>query len=162
MSKHTTDARLLLTRPSKGKAHRVGHQNITTAIIKDTEVKLLLDTGATCSVVGSKYLSKFLPDWKKSLIICTNMNFSRCVAALLPLGVISIPVIFPHALGNVRILAEFVVMENMKSQYFVLGTEFLSLYGINVYNGRENYFTINDNQHKKFAIHPKNTIMAME
>ncbi|KAG0139044.1 hypothetical protein CROQUDRAFT_17164, partial [Cronartium quercuum f. sp. fusiforme G11] len=162
MSKHTTDAKLLLTRPSKGKAHRVGHQNITTIIVNDIEARLLLDTGATCSVVGSDYLSRILPDWRKNLIDCSHMNFSGCAAALVPIGVLSQQVIFPHALGNVRILPEFVVMDNMKSQYFILGTEFLSIYGINVYNGREHYFTINDNQHKKFAILMKNTMMTVK
>ncbi|KAG0144722.1 hypothetical protein CROQUDRAFT_708528, partial [Cronartium quercuum f. sp. fusiforme G11] len=161
MSKHTTDAKLLLTRPSMGKAHRTGAQSITTVIINGKEVKLLLDTGASCSAVGSKYLSKIVPHWEKHLLNCDNMTFSGCAAALVPLGVIVQQVIFPHVMGNVRILPEFVVMDNMKAEYLILGAEWLNIYGINIHNARERYFTINDNQHIKFALLTKNIISAI-
>ncbi|KAG0142865.1 hypothetical protein CROQUDRAFT_49639, partial [Cronartium quercuum f. sp. fusiforme G11] len=162
MSKHTTDAKLLLTRPSLGKAHRTGIQSITTVIINGKEVRLLLDTGASCSAVGSTYLSKVVPNWRNHLLNCEGMTFSGCAAALVPLGVILQQVVFPHAMGNVRILPEFVVMNNMKAEYFILGAEWLNIYGINIHNARERYFTINDNQHKKFALLTKNTISVIE
>ncbi|KAG0139080.1 hypothetical protein CROQUDRAFT_18355, partial [Cronartium quercuum f. sp. fusiforme G11] len=69
MSKHTTDARHIMTKPRTGRAH-----------------------------------TKISP--------CTNMTFSGCGSQLFPLGIIEIPIIFPHPAGNIKILAEFVVMEN--------------------------------------------------
>ncbi|KAG0138857.1 hypothetical protein CROQUDRAFT_16587, partial [Cronartium quercuum f. sp. fusiforme G11] len=152
MSKHTTDAKLVGIRPPIGKAHRLGHHFITQVIIEGQEVPLLLDTGASCSVVGRRYLAEKFPDWKKHMIDCSNMTFSGCATHLVPLGVIPKYTIIPHVSGNVRIFPEFVVMDNVKANYFILGAEFLNMYGINIYHSKEKYFTINDNMHKKFAI----------
>ncbi|KAG0142916.1 hypothetical protein CROQUDRAFT_680476, partial [Cronartium quercuum f. sp. fusiforme G11] len=64
------------------------------------------------------------------------MTFSVCASALKPIGIIELPVIFPHVQGSVRIRPEFVVMENAMPQFFILGGEFLSLYGIDIYHSR--------------------------
>ncbi|KAG0140245.1 hypothetical protein CROQUDRAFT_16213, partial [Cronartium quercuum f. sp. fusiforme G11] len=45
-------------------------------------------------------------------------------------------------------------------QFFILGGEFLSLYGIDIYHSRESYFTIgNENKKKKFAFLRKQMIL---
>ncbi|KAG0139775.1 hypothetical protein CROQUDRAFT_54253 [Cronartium quercuum f. sp. fusiforme G11] len=45
-------------------------------------------------------------------------------------------------------------------QFCILGGEFLSLYGIDIYHSRESYFTIgNDNKKKKFAFLRKQMIL---
>ncbi|KAG0139010.1 hypothetical protein CROQUDRAFT_24771, partial [Cronartium quercuum f. sp. fusiforme G11] len=153
---HIVDARLMLTRPIVGKAHTMGHHSLTTVIINNKEAELLLDSGASCSVVGSRYLEEIVPDWKGKLIPCTGTKFSGCGGLLFPLGIISLATIFPHTQGAVRIQPEFVVMENATTKYFILGSDFLSLYGFDILHSREKYFTIgNDNKRKKFAL-PQN------
>ena len=55
---HIAEARLMLTRPAVGRAHTVGHHSLTVVIINEKEVYLLLDSGASCSVVGSRFLTE--------------------------------------------------------------------------------------------------------
>ena len=125
---HIVEARLMLTRPAVGRAHTVGHHSLTLVIINEKEVYLLLDSGASCSVVGSRFLTEIMPNWKQKVMPCSNTRFSGCGSNLFPIGVIQVPVVFPHTQGSVRIQAEFVVMENANPKYFILGDEFLSLY----------------------------------
>ena len=70
--------------------------------------------------------------------------------------------IFPHNQGTVRIHPEFVVMENADTKYFIPGSDFLSLYGIDTHHSKEKYFTIgNKNRKKKFALSPSKSILAV-
>ncbi|KAG0140712.1 hypothetical protein CROQUDRAFT_52838, partial [Cronartium quercuum f. sp. fusiforme G11] len=159
---HIVDARLMLTRPIAGKAHTMGHHSLTTVIINNKEAKLLLDSGASCSVVGSRYLNEIVPDWKDMIIPCTGTKFSGCGGLLFPLGIIMVATIFPHTQGAVRIQPEFVVMENATTKYFILGSDFLSIYGFDILHSREKYFTIgNENKRKKFALSQNKHILPI-
>lgn len=158
-SAHISDARQLRTRPAPGKAHMIGENTLTQVIILAIFCKLVLDSGAACSIVGMKFLETIVPDWRDKLLPCSHMTFSACASSLKPIGVIELPVIFPHIQGSVRIRPEFVVMENATPQLFILGGDFLSLYGIDIFHSRESYFTIgNDNKKKKFAFIKKQMI----
>ncbi|KAG0139312.1 hypothetical protein CROQUDRAFT_54896 [Cronartium quercuum f. sp. fusiforme G11] len=53
-------------------------------------------------------------------------------------------------------------MENVKSNYLILGDDFLSLYGFTISHGKEKYFTINNNQNRKFGIPKERIIMAIQ
>ncbi|MBW0580039.1 hypothetical protein O181_119754 [Austropuccinia psidii MF-1] len=70
------------------------------------------------------------------------------------LGIIETTVIFPYINGNLRITVEFVVMENFSIIHFILGNDYLIMYGINLHNNKNRYFTIGDNKHQKFALLP--------
>ena len=53
-------------------------------------------------------------------------------------------------------------MENADTKYFILGSEFLSLYGIDIHHSKEKYFTIgNDNKKKKFALDSSKSILPV-
>ena len=163
---HVTDARLLLTRPAAGRAHTLGHHCLTKVIIKvptgDKVVELLLDCGASCSVVGRKYLDEVYPEWREKVMPCSNTRFSGCGTNLFPIGVVQLPMIFPHIQGAVRIQPEFVVMENANPKYFILGSDFLSLYGIDIFHSKEKYFSIgNENKKKKFALSASKPILPV-
>ena len=165
-TRKVSDARLMLSRPAAGRAHTIGHHCLTrvkvTLLKKEYTVDLLLDSGAACSVVGSKYLNEFYPDWKTKLLPCSNTKFSGCGSKLFPIGVIQLPMVFPHNQGSIRIQPEFVVMENADTKYFILGSEFLSLYGIDIHHSKEKYFTIgNDNKKKKFALDSSKSILPV-
>ncbi|KAG0139329.1 hypothetical protein CROQUDRAFT_54870, partial [Cronartium quercuum f. sp. fusiforme G11] len=53
-------------------------------------------------------------------------------------------------------------MENVQSSYLILGDDFLSLYGFTICHGKEKYFTINNNQDKKFRLPREKAIMAVQ
>ena len=145
------DARVLTNIPEKGKGHTNGDNCLTKVIYQDQEVPCLLDGGAFCSIVGENFLDKFSDNWREKLIPIKHMNFKSCNLSLKPLGVIETSLIFPHIKGSVRIKPEFVVMSDAITQYFVLGNDYLKMYGIDIHNSRSRYFTIgNDNLKKKF------------
>ncbi|MBW0522854.1 hypothetical protein O181_062569 [Austropuccinia psidii MF-1] len=50
-----------------------------------------------------------------------------------------------------RVKGELVVMENCSSNYFILKSDYLSIYGIDISNQKDRYFTIGDNKRQKFG-----------
>ncbi|MBW0571133.1 hypothetical protein O181_110848 [Austropuccinia psidii MF-1] len=44
-----------------------------------------------------------------------------------------------------------VVMDNCTSQHIILGNDYLNIYGIDINNHKDRYFTIGDNKRQKFA-----------
>ncbi|POW22633.1 hypothetical protein PSHT_01020 [Puccinia striiformis] len=73
------------------------------------------------------------------------------------LGIIEINLLLPHPSGSVRIKVEFIVLEDGRNDYFILGTDYLNLYGFDIHNSKERFFTIgHENQRKKFQfLHSK-------
>ncbi|MBW0561589.1 hypothetical protein O181_101304 [Austropuccinia psidii MF-1] len=69
-------------------------------------------------------------------------------------GIFETTFIFPHINGNLRITVEFVVMDNCSSTHFILGNDYLIMYGIDLHKNKDRYFTIRDNEHQKFALLP--------
>ncbi|MBW0502027.1 hypothetical protein O181_041742 [Austropuccinia psidii MF-1] len=45
-------------------------------------------------------------------------------------------------------------MENCSSTHFILGNDYLIIYGIDLHDNKDRYFTIGDNKHQKFAFLP--------
>ncbi|MBW0551229.1 hypothetical protein O181_090944 [Austropuccinia psidii MF-1] len=70
------------------------------------------------------------------------------------LGIFETTVIFPHINGNLRITVKFVVMEDCSSTHLILGNDYLIIYGIDLHNNKDRYFTIGYNKHHKFAFLP--------
>ncbi|KAI7959012.1 hypothetical protein MJO28_002803 [Puccinia striiformis f. sp. tritici] len=149
---HVEDARLMRCKPDKGKAHLLGSQNLTNVLIDGKEYTCLLDSGASCSIISQKLLQTILPSWKEQLMPILQAKFHSCSDQLLPLGVIDLPLIFPHTKGSVRVQTEFVVMQNARMNYIIVGNDYLSLYGFDINNSKDRYFTIgNENKKKKFS-----------
>ena len=149
---HVEDARLMRCKPDKGKAHLTGKTTLTSVLIGSTEYSCLLDSGASCSIISNKLLDKVKPDWEENLMPIKNAQFHSCSDQLQPQGIVELPLIFPHTRGSVRIQAEFVVMKNARMNYLILGNDYLSLYGFDITNSKERFFTIgNENKKKKFS-----------
>ncbi|MBW0581824.1 hypothetical protein O181_121539, partial [Austropuccinia psidii MF-1] len=68
-----------------------------------------------------------------------------------PLGIFEAAIIFPHPTGSIRLKVEIVVMNNCTSQHFILGNDYLNIYGIDINNHKDRYFTIGENKRQKFA-----------
>jgi hypothetical protein len=63
----------------------------------------------------------------------------------------------------VKIHVEFIVVEDGVSNYFILGNDYLTIYGFDITNSRERYFTIgNDNKRKKFLFKNKGKMAIQE
>ncbi|MBW0552494.1 hypothetical protein O181_092209 [Austropuccinia psidii MF-1] len=72
-----------------------------------------------------------------------------------PLGILEAETIFPHPSGSIRLKAEFFVMNNCTSQHFILGNDYLNIYGIDINNHKDRYLAIGEDKMKKFAFHPE-------
>ncbi|MBW0514863.1 hypothetical protein O181_054578 [Austropuccinia psidii MF-1] len=59
--------------------------------------------------------------------------------------------VFPHPAGSITMKTEIVVMENCTSQHIILGNDYLNIYGIDINNHKDRYFTIGENKRQKFA-----------
>ncbi|MBW0511453.1 hypothetical protein O181_051168 [Austropuccinia psidii MF-1] len=68
-----------------------------------------------------------------------------------PLGIFEAEMIFPNPTGSIRLKVEFVVMNNCTSQHFILGNDYLNIYGISIQNHKDRYFIIGENKRQKFA-----------
>ncbi|MBW0492068.1 hypothetical protein O181_031783 [Austropuccinia psidii MF-1] len=145
------DSRMCKTKPARGKGYTAVESCITSILMNDIEAKVNLDTGAFCTCVGKDYLQVILPGWKTHLLPIEGVQFSSASNNMYPLGILDTNIMFPHPAGSIRMKTEIVVMDNCTSQHIILGNDYLNIYGIDINNHKDRYFTIGDNKRQKFA-----------
>ncbi|MBW0567159.1 hypothetical protein O181_106874 [Austropuccinia psidii MF-1] len=145
------DSRMCKTKPARGKGHTDGASCITSVLMSDIEAKVNLDTGAFFTCVGKNYLQVILPGWKTQLLPIKGVQFSSASNNMYPLGILDTNLVFPHPAGIVRVKNEIVVMDNCTSQHIILGNDYLNIYGIDINNYKDRYFTIGDNKRQKLC-----------
>ncbi|MBW0553754.1 hypothetical protein O181_093469 [Austropuccinia psidii MF-1] len=84
------------------------------------------------------------------LLPIESVKFSSSSNNMFPLGMLEANLVFPHPAGIIRVKTEIVVMDNCTSQHIIFGNDYLNIYGININNHKDRYFTIGENK-KKFA-----------
>ncbi|MBW0579919.1 hypothetical protein O181_119634 [Austropuccinia psidii MF-1] len=131
--------------------YTAGKSNISDVMVNNQEAKVNLDTGAYCPCVGKGYLKTIVADWQEKLIPIQGVKFSSASESMEPLGIIDLTLIFPHPSQCVRIKVEFVVVDSCTRNHFILGTDYFSIYGIDISNQKDIYFTIGDNKRQKFG-----------
>ncbi|MBW0523691.1 hypothetical protein O181_063406 [Austropuccinia psidii MF-1] len=114
-------------------------------MVENQEAKVNLDTGSYCTFVGKSYLVSIVPDWEEKLRPIQGVKFSSASESMKPLRIIELTLIFPHPSQCIRAKVESIVMENFTSNHFILGNDYLSIYGIDISNQKDRYFTIGDN-----------------
>ncbi|MBW0513636.1 hypothetical protein O181_053351 [Austropuccinia psidii MF-1] len=119
-----------------------------------TPTKLLLDPGAFCSCVGKSFLKTCVPNFEDQFLPIDGIKLNSASNPMKALGILETTFIFPHIDGNLRITVESDVMENFASTRFILGNDYLIMYGIDLHNNKDRYFNIGDNKHQKFAFLP--------
>ncbi|MBW0530733.1 hypothetical protein O181_070448 [Austropuccinia psidii MF-1] len=148
------DSQLMKTKPNRGKGYTAGNSCITEVVIGYKPTKRLLNPGAFGSCVGKSLLKTCVPNFEDQLLPIDGIKFNSASNPMKELGIFETNVIFPHINGNLRITVEFVVMENCSSTHFILGNDYLIMYGIDLHNNKDRYFTIGDNKRQKFAFLP--------
>ncbi|MBW0499075.1 hypothetical protein O181_038790 [Austropuccinia psidii MF-1] len=148
------DAQLMKTKPNSRKGYTAANSSITEVVIDNKPTKCLLDPGAFCSCVGKSFLKTCIPNFENQLLPINGIKFNSASNPLKALEIFEPNFIFPHINGNLRITVEFVVMENCSSTHFILGNDYLIMYGIYLHNNKDRYFTIGDNKRQKFAFLP--------
>ncbi|MBW0538316.1 hypothetical protein O181_078031 [Austropuccinia psidii MF-1] len=146
------DARMCKTQPDRGKGYTAGPSCITSVLINDIEAKVNWDTGAFCTCVGKDYLQTILPGWKNHLLQTEGVQFSSASNNMYTLGILDTNLVFPHPAGSIRMKTEIVVMDNCTSQHIILGNDYLNIYGIDINNHKDRYFTIGENKRQEFVV----------
>ncbi|MBW0499539.1 hypothetical protein O181_039254 [Austropuccinia psidii MF-1] len=143
---HVQDAKMQKTKPARGKGYTAGSSFITNIVINNKEAKINLDSGAFCTCFGKDSLDKIYPNWQEKLMPIEGIKLSSASQNMHPLGIFEAARIFPHPTGSIRLKVEFVVINNCTSQHFILGTDYLNIYGIDINNHYDRYFTIGENK----------------
>ncbi|MBW0584671.1 hypothetical protein O181_124386 [Austropuccinia psidii MF-1] len=150
------DAKMQKNKPARYKGYTAGSSCITNIVINNREAKTHLDSGAFCTCVGKDYLKKINTNQKDKLITIEGIKFSSSSQNMHPLGIFEAEMIIPHPKGSVRLKAGFFVMNNCTSQHFILGADYINIYGIDINNHKDRYFTIGENKRQKFVFPPEN------
>ncbi|MBW0531658.1 hypothetical protein O181_071373 [Austropuccinia psidii MF-1] len=136
------DARICKPKPARGKGYTAGASCITSILMNDIEAKVNLYTAAFCTCVGKDYLQTILPGWKNHLLPIEGVQFCSASNNMYPLGILDTNLVFPHLAGSVRMKTDIVIMENGTSQHIILGNYYFNIYGIDINNHIDRYFTI--------------------
>ncbi|MBW0507219.1 hypothetical protein O181_046934 [Austropuccinia psidii MF-1] len=147
--KKIQDAKLHGTKPPKGMGY--GKRSISVIMVENQEAKVSLETGAYCTCVGKSYLTTIIPNWEEKRIPIHGVEFSSASESMMPLGIINSRLIFTHPFQCIRMKVEFVVMDSLTSNHFILGNDYFSVYDIDKSNQKDRYFTIGDNKRQKFG-----------
>ncbi|MBW0562189.1 hypothetical protein O181_101904 [Austropuccinia psidii MF-1] len=145
------DARMCKSKPARGKGYTSESSCITLILMNDIEAKVNLNTGAFCTCVGKYYLQAILPGWKSHLLPIEGVQFSSASNNMYPFGIADTNLVFSHSPGSVRMKTEIVIMESCTSQHIILGDDYLNIYGIDINNQKDRYFTTGENKGQKFS-----------
>ncbi|MBW0500507.1 hypothetical protein O181_040222 [Austropuccinia psidii MF-1] len=148
---HVQDAKMQKTKPARGKGYTDGSSCITNIVINNKEAKIHLDSGALCACVGKDYLEKIYTNFQDKLKPIEGIKFSSSSQNMHSLVTFEAAMILHHPAGSIILKVEFVVMNNCTPQHFILGNDYLNIYGIDINNNKDRYCTIGENKRQKFA-----------
>ncbi|MBW0537373.1 hypothetical protein O181_077088 [Austropuccinia psidii MF-1] len=148
------DAQLMKTKQNRGKGYTAGNSFLTEVLIDKKPTIPLLDPGAFCSCVGKSFLKTCAPNFEDQLLPIDGIKYNSASNPMKALGIFQTNVIFPHINGDLKINVAFVVMENCSSTHFILGNDYVIMYGIDLHSNKDRYFTIRENKCQKFAFLP--------
>ncbi|MBW0501646.1 hypothetical protein O181_041361 [Austropuccinia psidii MF-1] len=97
------------------------------------------------------YIDKIYINWQDQLMPTEGTKLSSASQNMHPLGILEAAMIFTHPVGSIRLKVKFFVMNNCTSQHFILGNDYLNIYGIDINTQKDRYFTIGENKRQKFS-----------
>ncbi|MBW0482468.1 hypothetical protein O181_022183 [Austropuccinia psidii MF-1] len=68
------------------------------------------------------------------------------------IGTIMKEIILPNRKGSIRLNTNLVVLKEAHIQDFYLGTDYQSIYGIDIYNSKKRHIKIDINKEKEFSL----------
>ncbi|MBW0531236.1 hypothetical protein O181_070951 [Austropuccinia psidii MF-1] len=134
---HVQDAKMQETKPARGKGYTAGSSCITNIVTNSREATINLDSGAFFTCVGKDYLDKIYTSWQDKLMPIEAIRFSSANKNMHPLCIFEAEMTFPHPTGSIRLKVEFFVMNNCTSHHFILGNDYLNIYGIDINNHKD-------------------------
>ncbi|MBW0503322.1 hypothetical protein O181_043037 [Austropuccinia psidii MF-1] len=123
-----------------------------TVFIDNPQHPLIIDSGAHCSIVARNYLDNHFPNREKQLLPTKAKNSKSASGKMTSIGSIIKEIILPHRQGNIRLNPELLVLDDAHIQWFLLGTDYQRMYGIDIYNSKNRHISIGNNKEKKFSL----------
>ncbi|MBW0462721.1 hypothetical protein O181_002436 [Austropuccinia psidii MF-1] len=152
LCKHTQDSQTFLVTPAKGMEYIHGTATKMTFCIDNAQHPLIIDSGAHLSIVSRNYLDQHIPNWEKQFLPTKAKSFKGASGNMTSIETIIKEIIIPHRKGNIGLNPEFVLREDVHIQVFLLGTDYLRIYGIDIYNSKNRHITIGTTKEKEFAL----------
>ncbi|MBW0571888.1 hypothetical protein O181_111603 [Austropuccinia psidii MF-1] len=81
------DAKLMKTKPNRGKGYTAGDACITEVVIDNKPTKLLLDPGAFCSCIGKSFLKTCAPNFEDQLLPIDVIKFNSASNPMEAVGI---------------------------------------------------------------------------
>ncbi|MBW0483439.1 hypothetical protein O181_023154 [Austropuccinia psidii MF-1] len=88
---------------------------------------------------------------ESNLLPTEGVQFSSASNNMYSLGILDTSIVFQHPAGSVRMKTEIVLMDNCTSQHIILRNDHLNVYGIDINNHKDRYFTIGEKKRQKFS-----------
>ncbi|MBW0467940.1 hypothetical protein O181_007655 [Austropuccinia psidii MF-1] len=123
-----------------------------TVCIDNSQHPLIIDSGAHCSIVAKYYLDNHSSNWEKELFSTKAKKFRSASGKMKSIGTIIGEIIIPHRRGKIRLNLEFFVLGDSHIQGFLLGTDYQTMYGIDIYNSKKRHITIGTNKEIKLSL----------
>ncbi|MBW0504848.1 hypothetical protein O181_044563 [Austropuccinia psidii MF-1] len=152
LCKHTQDAQTFLVTPTRGMAYIHGTATKVTVCIDNSQHRLIIDSGAHCSIVARSYLDNHFPNLERQLLPTKARNLKSASGKITSIGKIIKAIIIPHRKGNIRLKQEFVVLDDAHIQGFLLGTDYQRMYGRDIYKSKNRHITIGTNKQRKVSL----------
>ncbi|MBW0571906.1 hypothetical protein O181_111621 [Austropuccinia psidii MF-1] len=134
LCKQTQDAWTFLVTPTQGMEYIHGTATKMTVYIDNDQHPFIIGSDEHCSIVSREYLYKHLTNQKNQLLPSKENNFKSETGNMTSIGTIIKEIIIPHWKGNIRLNSEFLVLEDAHIQAFLMGADYQSMHGIDIYN----------------------------
>ncbi|MBW0475037.1 hypothetical protein O181_014752 [Austropuccinia psidii MF-1] len=119
-----------------------------TVCVDNAKHKLIIDSGAHCSIVVIYYLDNHFQNWEKELFPTKAKNFKSASWNMTSIGTIIKEIIITHRKGIIRLNQEFAVLEDAQIRGSLLGTDYQRTFGIDIYNSKNHSYK----QGKRFQL----------
>ncbi|MBW0467056.1 hypothetical protein O181_006771 [Austropuccinia psidii MF-1] len=152
LCKHIQDAQTLLVAPTKGMAYIHGTPTKMNVCIVNSQHLLIIDSGASLSIVARNHLDNHFLNWEKQPLPTKAKKLKIASGKMTSIGTIMKDMITSHWKGNIRLNPEFVVLDDAHIQGFLIRTYYQRMYGINIYNSKNRHITIGTNKENKISL----------
>ncbi|MBW0491729.1 hypothetical protein O181_031444 [Austropuccinia psidii MF-1] len=123
-----------------------------TVFIDNYQHPLIIDSEAHCSIGARNYLDNHFPNWENQLLPTKAKTFKSASGKMTSIGTVIKETIIPYRKGKIRLNPEFVVLDDAHIQGFLLGMDYQSMYGIDIYNSKNRHINIGTSKEKEFSL----------
>ncbi|MBW0472891.1 hypothetical protein O181_012606 [Austropuccinia psidii MF-1] len=104
------------------------------------------------SICGQRLSGHHFLNWEKELFQTKAKTFKSASGKITSIGMIIKDIIIPNRKGDIRLNPEFVVLEDVHIQQYLLGTDYQRMYDIDICKIKNTHITICANKENKYPL----------